>query len=212
MAGAAAFRQTTKVIVDREFSPAARSRALATMAKKGLAELLASGRASKRYRTFVDGREGAAEETVSGDHGVILYSFQYLGEITQFALGFLMRRSPVKSGAFRDSFFISVDGRFIRPAEFQPASVPAGAEIIISNTQPYDRKVDVQLVGGQVLRFSVPAGLYDDAVRALRRQYGNIVTAKRLYNVRFPGQYILRRGKKAGTPVEAPGLLITSLE
>jgi hypothetical protein len=224
VAGASAFRQTTRVLVDREFSPAARSRALATMAKRGLADLLASGRASRRYRTFVDGQEGRAEESVS-DRGVILYEFQYLGEVVAFAIGFLQRRAPVKSGRFRAGFFVSVDGRFLSPDQlvmrfglkrlefsgFQPDSVPPGAEIIIGNKYPQNRKVDVQIAGGHTLRFTVPSGMYDDAARAIRRQFGNTVTARRLASVRFPGQYVARRGKGAGSAVQSPGLLITAL-
>lgn len=207
----AGFRQTTRLFVDRELSGPARSAKLAAFARDGVAKLIAEGKAAPTYRRFVDGREGAQESDVKPD-GVIQYEFSYIAEAVLFALAFLQARSPVRSGRFRESFVVAVDGRPIPARQFQPRSVPLAAEVIIYNLQPYSRKIDVQTAGGRRLKFSTPAGLFDDCARALRRRFGNTVVGKRLYSVSFPGQYTLRRGEKKGQRVNSPAIVITPLE
>lgn len=189
----AAFSQRLKAYVDANLSPAARSKRLATLARQARDELIRDRRASTTYETIVDGRKGASEDQVRGTGGgTIVYAFSYGAEAAVYALTFLRARSPVRSGKFRESFWVSVDGRYIPPGRFSAASVPPGAEIIIGNTEPYNRKVDVQLAGNRRLRFSVPAGLYDDAARAINRQFRGVITCKRVYTVKFPGQYVVK--------------------
>lgn len=211
-------RQQVQVFVDAALSPAARAAQLAAVAKQGVADLIASGQASPRFQRFVDGRADAPEESVDGRHGVILYQFSSVADATAAALDFLRARAPARSGDYRNSFYVAVDGRFIPARMFRMDSVPPSAEIVIGNTEPYSRKVDVQLVGSKPLRFSVPPGLFDDAARDLRRRFGNTVTVKRVYSMNFPGQYRLRQtthragshrvARKAGTLVESPALII----
>lgn len=80
------------------------------------------------------------------------------------------------------------------------------------------------MVGYEKLTFSVPAGLFDDAVAAIRSRFGSIVDVKRVYTMQFPGQYTLRReqyhasGRRAGRPrrrlgkrVESPAIIITPI-
>lgn len=221
---AADFRRSVDVFLSRALSPEAQSAALARVARAGVADLVASGRAPPRYRTFVDGREGRDESTVRPD-GVIAYVFDRMPEIAAFALAFLRERSPVgggEDGHYRDSFWFGLDGRFVPAERFNPKTMGPVSEVIIGNTRPFNRKVDVQTVGRRTLRFSVPAGLYDDAAAAVRGRFGNSVTAKRVYNMRFPGQYRLqqtqfRTGTRshnvrrwAGTLVESPAIVITA--
>lgn len=230
MAGAQAFRRRLDLFVDRTLSPEAQSRRLAQRARQERDALIAGGRASPSYRVWVDGREGVPEEAVQpANGGRIVYRFNSLGAVTAFALAFLIERSPPRSTApiaprtgktahYRDGFYVAVNGKFIPAATFNPASVPPGADIVIGNTQPHSRKVDVQLVGIEPLRFSVPAGLFDDAAAAVNARYGDVVKAKRVYSMTFPGQYRLRQEQFRGhrsrnrerKPVESPALIITS--
>ncbi|CAO3445722.1 hypothetical protein [Azospirillum argentinense] len=230
MAGAQAFRRSLHLFVDRTLSPEAQSRRLAQRARQERDALIADGRASPSYRWWVDGREGVPEELVQpANGGRIVYRFNSLGAVTAFALAFLIERSPPRSSApinprtgktahYRDGFYVGVGGKFIPAATFNPSAVPPGAEIVIGNTQPYSRKVDVQLVGMEPLMFTVPAGLFDDAAKAVNAQYGDFVKAKRVYSMSFPGQYQLRQEqfrkgrsrKREGKPVESPALIITS--
>jgi hypothetical protein len=209
-----ALRQQVTAFVDQNLSPAARSATLARLAVQMRDGLISAGRASPVYRTFVDGREGAPEASVRGaGGGVILYRFSYAAQAALFALGFLRARSPSASGRFRESFYLGINGRFVPAAQFNPDAVSADAEIVIGNTQPYSRRVDVQLVGGHRLHYSVPAGLFDDAARAVRSRFGGAVTAKRVYSIEFPGRYVLKGEGRAksgrGTKVDSPALVIT---
>lgn len=231
MTNVRAFQRQLSLFIDRTLSPAAQSRRLAEVARRERDSLIAAGRASPSYRWWVDGREGAPEETVApaGD-GRIVYRFSSLGAVTAFALQVLIERSPPRSAApinpqtgktahYRDGFYVGVNGKFIPAAVFEPAAVPPGAEIVIGNTQPYSRKVDVQLIGTRKLSFSVPPGLFDDAAKAIASRFGDLVTVKRVYTMQFPGQYQLRaeqvtnKGRprrRLGKPVESPALIITS--
>ncbi|MFC7611629.1 hypothetical protein [Teichococcus aestuarii] len=152
---AKAFQRTTEVFISRHASPQEQSRILAETARKGVAELVASRRASPQYDRFVDGIRGAPEVTVRPG-GVIAYQFQYMGEIAAFAWAFLRQRAPRKTGTYQDSFWFSVDGRLISPRSFDPAKVEGAKELIIFNRQPYARKVDVQLVGAGAFASASP--------------------------------------------------------
>lgn len=215
-----AFSRSVKVFIDQNLTPKAQSAHLAKTARAGVAELISSGRASPRYEVAVDGRLGASEEQVK-PLGTISYTFEYLGDVVSFAIGFLMARSPVLTGAYRDSFFIGVNGQNIPARTFDASQLPVGAEIFIYNKTPYSRKVDVQLIGFRKLSFSVPAGIFDDCRQAVNSRFGNIVSVKRVSNIDFPGKYALRQRQMrpaprqhlvlrgAGELVESPGLLIT---
>ncbi|WP_372397106.1 hypothetical protein ABMY26_23845 [Azospirillum sp. HJ39] len=247
MAKAAAFNARLRVFVDQALSPEAQSRRLADIAIAERDRLIASGRASRRFRRWVDGVEGAPETAVRpADGGRIVYRFSIMGAVCNFALSFLIARSPPRSSAplnpgtgktahYRDGFFFAIadsaspryqsgdfSGRLVPAAQFNPAALsPTITEIIIGNTLPYNRKVDVQLIGGQSLTFSVPPGLFDDAVKAIRSRFGDLVEVKRVYTMNFYGQYLLRqrqvwttgrhrglsRGRQ-GTRVESPALII----
>ena len=200
-----AFRESVRVFVAEHLTPAARSAKLAEAARRGVAELVASGRAPPKYRTFVDGAEGRDVATVRRE---VLYEFAYLGPAIEFALAFLIARSPAKSGRYRAGFVVAVNGRPIPARQFIPRQVPPGAEILIYNVEPYSRKVDMQLIGSKRLRYSVPDGLFDDAAQAVRRRFGNTVSAKRLYTVKFPGQAHTRRGRL----VESPALSLNQIQ
>lgn len=225
MPNARAFRAGLKVALDQALSPPARSAALARAAKAELAALIRSGRAGESFRVFVDGRPDAAEETVRGDgRGVILYEFSYAAEAAAFALAYLRRRAPELSGAYREGFFVAVNGKMIVARAFDPRLVPARAEIIIGNRLPYNRLIDAQRRGKRQAAYRVPPNIYADAVREIRRRFGNSVSADRLRDVSFPGKYRLRQvqvrksGKYAGRVlrgagayVESPGLRLTPL-
>lgn len=191
--------------------PAVRAAKLADTARAGLAGLIATGQASPSYRRYVDGIEGRLEDQVKAD-GTIAYRFSYTTEVILFALAYLRDRSPVGSGPgerYRDSFVITI-GRTTFPAtEFDPARFPEGSDIYITNLQPYGRKVDVQLVGKKVLKYSVPRGLFEDAATATRRRFGNLLDVWRIYTVDFPGRWVTRRPfSLEAKAVEYPALMI----
>jgi hypothetical protein len=160
------FRRSVTVFVNENLSPAAQSAHLARTAIAGREELIRTRRAPDSYRTLVDGKEGVPEAQVQ-PRGMIVYRFNLLGEAAAFALAFLRARSPVKSGAFRDNFWLAVDGRPFSIKTFDPEKVGGASEIIIYNLQPYSRRVQVQFDGTRRLRFSVPPDMFGDAMVAV---------------------------------------------
>lgn len=198
-----------RAFIDENLSESARSAALAQFARDQLAGYQDSGRAGKTYKRIVDGTADAPESAVRGDGtGRIVYLFSYQVEATVAALAYLRGRVPVRSGDYRDSFYVGIDGRFVPAAQFRPSRVPPTAEIVIGNTEAYSRRLDVQLDGGKVLHFSRPPGVFDDAARYIRRVFKGQVDARRAYTMRFPGQYVLRTGDRAGKLVHSPALVL----
>jgi hypothetical protein len=219
-----AFETVIRLQLDK-FGPEQARRKHIEIARRGIAAFQSRQNAPVAYQIEVDGRSADSEETVK-PYGVIIYRFNRMGEIAQYALDFLIsyvRRAY--SGKYHQNFFVSVDGKLIDAAAFNPKFVPMRAEIIIGNKLPFNRKFDVQRVGNRTLSYKVPPGLYDAAAAAVKRRYGKIVSAERNYNIDFGGKYKLRReqfhgpsaGNRAGRPrnrlgkpVESPGLVITA--
>lgn len=178
-------------IATTDLDPAAIAALLARTARAELAIVIADGSGSPDYVRFVNGREGVAEEAVQVP-GPILYVFSSLAEVAQYALAVCIARSPVRSGRYKDSWFVLVNGQVA-----DPANLPAGAEIVITNDQPYARKIDA----GH-MRMSVPPGIIESARQAVMKRYGNLVFAERRL-VSLAGGYVLkgrfRRGRRAGS-------------
>lgn len=150
--------RTVRLFRDRTLSPAALSHTLAGAARRIRDDLIRTGQASSpTYLTIVDGREGAAEETVR-PNGAIVYEFGALGRATVFCLSFAIARSPRDSGAFRGAWIVTVNGK---PWTTDLNDIPAGAEVMIVNPMPYSRKIDV---GAMVM--SVPPGIIEAARQA----------------------------------------------
>lgn len=226
MARAAEFNRSLQVWVEQTLSPEAQSKFLAKTAREERDQLIKSGRASPTYRTFVDGTIDKSEDLVQpAPSGKIIYAFSGWRAITTAALKILVDNSPVLTGNYKKSFYLGIDGKFVPMEQFNADAIGFDVkEVVIGNTQPYSRKVDVQLVGGKKLNFSVPPLLFDNAVKELKSQFGRNFTIKRVYTMEFPGQYVLRQEqyhksgrnigkprKRAGQLVESPALIIQPL-
>lgn len=157
--------QRTVNVVDAALSPEALGRKLALTAKAELSKAITSGDASDSYTRIVNGVAGVVEESVTVP-GYIRYSFNYLEEIAFYVLAFLRARysktGPARGGHYRDSHFVMVNGQVwdnVTP-------VPPTAEMIVTNDQPYARKVHIGAKG-----FELSRGIYDDARKSAQRRY-----------------------------------------
>lgn len=177
--------------------PEAISKLLAQTARNALAEVQANGQAPRHYERVVNGRRGAAEESVIPP-GPIVYEFSWLPEIAEFALNFARERSPVLSGRYKRSWFAMVNGTVVADLD----AMPPEAELIITNDQPYSRKIDVG-----AMKMRVPPGIAEDTRQAVMRRFGNIVQAERQF-INLAGGYVLREGRGAGTEVSYPAVVI----
>lgn len=169
--------------------PDAIARELADLARRSLADVIASGEASPIYDRWVNGRKDADESAVVPP-GPIVYVFSYWEPIIAFALDFLRRRSPVKTGRYQSSHIVMVGGQAMRP----DAQIGGDEDVTIVDTQPYARKIEV----GH-MRMSVPDGVYQDARRAVSAKFRGMVRVE-FRMIHLPGGYILkgvfRRGHK----------------
>lgn len=172
-----------------DLAPETISRELARFARSSLADVIAAGEASTIYTKYVNGREGAEEETVVPP-GPIVYDFSYWQPILAFTLAELEKRSPRKTGAYIASHVVMVGSQAIRP----DAQIAAGEEVSVVATVPYARKIES---GFQ--RVSTGDAVFQDVRRKVQSQFGRAVDVK-FRMVYIPNGYILkghfRRGYK----------------
>lgn len=197
-----AFDRDLRLFV-QDCQPAEISRALAEFARSSRDAAIAEGIASPRYRTIVDGTPGAPEERVRPD-GKIVYDFDVWDGVIPYALAFAQARSPRKSGTYAKSWFAMVNG-----APWDGDTVPFGAEVIVTNDQPYHRKIDVG-----AMEMSVPPGIVEDVRQAVQRRFGNALKAEVDF-IHLAGGYVLkgrsrrkRKDTRAGQPLTYPALVM----
>lgn len=197
-----------------DIAPENLARELAIFAKKSLKEEIHEGRASPRYDRYVNGNLGADEFTVVPP-GPILYEFHWWNEVIEFAIETLRKRSPVKSGRYRDSWLAMVNGAVVSDY----SDIPVGAQVLVTNNQPYSRKIEVGF-----MEMSVPPHVVEDSLGTVRSRFGNVVDIKATM-VTLPGGYILkgvfkkgirkysrtklRRDTSAGAEMTYPSMLLT---
>ncbi|NTG20007.1 hypothetical protein G6L00_06065 [Agrobacterium rhizogenes] len=137
------------------------SAALAKFARSELARVIESGQGTRTYSRFVNGREGASEESVKAP-GPIVYVFSWWQSIIRDALAALIAVSPSKSGRFARSFIVIVNGRMV--TDF--SEIDGASEVIITNAQPYVRKIQVG-----AMKMSVPPRIFEQARKVLFAKY-----------------------------------------
>lgn len=176
--------------------PEAISKLLAKTAREALASAQTAGEFPRIFTRSVNNRLGAAEETVVPP-GPIVYSAIWWPEVLTYGVAFAQARSPVKSGRYRRSWFVMSNGSEARDYD----DVPPNAEVIITNDQPYSRKIEV---GHQ--KVSVPPGIVEDLVSALRRKFGDLLNVRRTF-INLQGAYRLR--SSSGHAARQTGRTIT---
>jgi hypothetical protein len=176
------FRRTMSVMVDRHTSSAEARRRVAAVARDGLTELIRTGRASTVYQTTVDGRRNAPLETVRLDKGRIEFIFGQMARAAEFAVDLAKKRSPVKGGKYRDSWFVLVDKK---PWTAPLATIPSGVEVWITNAADYHRKIDR---GGQ--KTKMPPYIVEDVRQAVQRRFPGLDAGVDF--VTLPGGYVLK--------------------
>lgn len=197
-------------------APGAVNKALAEFARSELKKAQAAG-AGKSYQLYVNGHLADSEDQVIAP-GPIVYQFSLWNEIVTYALSELRRRSPVRSGRFRNSFIILVDGKIVPDGR----EIVASSEVIITNYQPYIRKAEAGLLG--TARFAI----FDGTKRALARKFGNTGRSADgyLFETKWldivpgvhPGiPYILKRSqgrrkdRQAGQPITYPAVIMSAV-
>lgn len=203
----------------QSLSPAVQRQKLAVFAKEQLKELQQAGSVpvgKNAHRTFVNAREGVAEEQVQLP-GPIVYVFNWLDPVVKFALAYLENRAPVASGAYKRAFVYLING--VRVPMGKP--IPADAEVTILNVRPYARKIDVG-----AMKMTVPPHLFNDAYNAVRKEFRGMIKIT-VTHVSLSNGYVLKRstrrrhhtghvgvrsdrGARGGEQITYPALVITA--
>ncbi len=137
-----AIEKDIDLLLKEELSPEARRAMMASFAREELSKAQAANQQAlghePPYETFVDGRRGAALESVNADNGTILFAFELLDDLFEWIGEQLVLHAPVLTGKFRNSFRFYADGAEIDPG----ANVPAAREYVFLSTVPYARKLE----------------------------------------------------------------------
>lgn len=183
---------------------------LAKFARAELAKAIAAG-ASPNYDRYVNGRQGAPEESYQAP-GSILYVFSNWPLVINAALAELQKRSPRRSGRFASSFVVLAN----QTVTTDYGSIPATAEVIIFNAQPTSRKAEVGRLG-------IPARrLFDGTKSALSRRFREGFAFQTMFvNIKagvhplvpyiLKGSQGRRRDRQAGSPLSYPTIVINAL-
>lgn len=198
---------------------------LAAYAKSELRRVISEGIASPIYERYVNGVHDAPEESVRIPNG-ILYTFSNWPLVINAALEELRKRVPRKSGRYASSFTVLVNERPV--ADF--ATIPANAEVIIFNPQPYTRKmesggnrtgkrhfdlaelaVNRRFSGAfraQMTYLNISSGAVPGVPYILKGEYARLRRARIANPARFNRSFPKRKDMEPGQPITYPAMII----
>ena len=177
-------------------------RILVKVAKREHGKVMATAPRPVSFDRFVDGRKGAPEEAVKPT-GTILYTYPRLEVVAQFAMETLFDLSPVRSGKYRLSHTLFLNGSAVPNLR----DFKSGDEATISNPVPYSRKIEV---GKMKMRVPGTSMIYSKAAKIVRARYGNIAKIGFTYRGLMGGAIISgRAGNKSD--LRYPVLTISEL-
>lgn len=173
------------LMVSSTLSPSARSMLVAEYAREQIAEADAGNRQvlgrQARHTVSVDGRMGAALETVNPDRGVIIAEWELLLDVLIWISEKLKEFSPVKSGKYRASHTIFADSVEVQLG----ARLPNDAEeFVFINNQPYARKIE------RGRSSQAPDGVYQATAALARQRFGNIARISFSYRTAISGVFV----------------------
>lgn len=192
-----------ELMISEELSPRAQSHQFAQIAGEQIAEARQTngqilGRLP-RYTVSVDGRQGAAIETVK-PNGYVIAEFELFNDVLVWIGDQLEKHSPLKSGRYSKSHSIFADGIEVALG----GMLPAADEFVFINTLPYARKIE----RGQSSQ--APDGVYQVVATLARRLFGNIAKISFSYRTAISGTII---GGFAGnkSAQRNPAIIVTPL-
>ncbi len=163
-------------------------RILVATAKREHSRIMTSDPQPTTFTRMVDGKFGAVEESVKPT-GIIVYRYPRMEEAVQFAMETLFDGSPVKSGEYRKSHILFVNGA---PATNLKGWKP-GTEITITNFLPYSRKIEV---GKMRMRVSGTDMVYQRARKKIMARFGNVAKIDFTYRA-YIGGHMISQSKAA---------------
>jgi hypothetical protein len=195
-----------QLLIAEDFSPAARSQALASIAREQLAAAQAQNKAALGFvpdhATTVDGRAGASEDRVRPD-GVIDYAFELLDDVLAWIAEQLRAVAPVRTGRFLDSIELFADGVLV-DAEGQ---IPAAKEYVFLSPLPYARKIE-GVDGRPPISRQAPHGVFEATATLAAQRFGNQALIR--FSFRTPlGTELLSGKAGAASEHRVPAITVT---
>lgn len=185
--------------IDAALSPAARQQLIAQVAREKLGEAQQQnqrvlGRVPD-HETIVNGRRGVPLETAHPDRGVIVFKFELISQVVAWIYAELVRRSPIGpaggAGTFKDQHVILADGVQVLPNE----ALPAAAEVVILNTTPYARKLEIGTTqSGRPFVINAEPRLYDTVSHEAAARFSNVAKISYTFRPLQGGAKIRARG------------------
>jgi hypothetical protein len=137
---------------------------LADFARDMLVDAQAAGEFPDLFVRAVNGRRGVSEDSVRLP-GPIVYTADWVRAAAAFALARLQQSAPRLTGRYRSAFFVLANGSAV-----EPGGIPFGAEVFVTNDQPYSRKIQVGAKG-----FTDTRGLFDAVAAAVQSEFKGLV-------------------------------------
>ncbi|GEM_PF-1510303 len=182
------------------------NRETAKFAKKELHRVIAAGQASAQYKRYVNAVHGALEESFQAP-GAIVYEFANWPLIVNAVIAELRARSPRRSGEFAATFLVIANGRQVTNYR----TIRAADEVIITNAQPYVRKLEAGKRAGR-------RRIFESTKNAMSRRLANVFSFQMRFLEFGSGihplmPYILRGGgrrkdRQAGKPITYPAITV----
>ncbi len=138
------------------------------------------------HKTFVDGKEGASEDSVRPDGGVIIYEFELISEALIWIGEQLVANSPVGSGRdphpgqYKSSHTLFADGREIPLGQ----EAPVADEYVFLNALPYAAKIE------RGLSPQFPDGVYQSVAALASSRYDNSARITFAYRAPLGGNLV----------------------
>ncbi|MGE0290334.1 MAG: hypothetical protein AB7I42_24880 [Bradyrhizobium sp.] len=191
------------VTVSELLSPAARSKAVADFARGRLMEAKATNHrvvgAETPHEQFVDGRRGAALESVHPDRGRIVFEFELINDVLLWIMTTLIERSPRGpaggAGTYREAHTLFADGAAVAPR----SALPEADEYSIANPLPYSRRLEIgRTASGRDFLVSVPNRIYERTAADAKARFGNVAKVGFTYRG-IVGGYAVNQAKAGST-------------
>jgi hypothetical protein len=196
------------LMVEEFVSPQAQQRAIGRFARTEInkvdsANTRALGRRVAHSET-VDGRKGAALESVKPNGGVIIAEWELFLEVLPWIARTLRERSPRVSGDY-----VRGHRAFADSTEFLDITKPPPAtEYTFMNIVPYARKIEIgKTKSGRAFVIQVPNRIYEMVARDARGRFGRLADIKFSYR-QAVGSYRLSGGRNAGASLTAPAIIV----
>jgi hypothetical protein len=192
-----------EVMLKEDLSPQARSAALASIARAGLAEAQETNRKAlgrvPPHETVVDSRRGGDIDAVKPD-GVIVFEFELLDDLFGWIDLQLIKHAPVLTGKFRRSFVLFADGVEIDP----DGPLPQAREFSYVNVQPYARKIE------RGHSSQAPNGVFQVVAALANTRFGNMANIRFSYRTPIASKAgSAKARRKSDTANRQPAIVIT---